>query len=109
MLVLRIKKMFKKRSDKTLKYFFPFQGKISGTKRIKKNIYQKKIQSYHYLKLRRYLVSIINIKLNMFNVYTLNVKKVYKSQMFKRTSLLTICEKLILHFFNILRTSNFYI
>jgi len=42
MLVLRIKKMFKKRSDKTLKYFFPFQGKISGTKRIKKNIYQKK-------------------------------------------------------------------
>ena len=34
--------MFKKRSDKTLKYFFPFQGKISGTKRIKKNIYQKK-------------------------------------------------------------------
>ncbi len=88
------KKCLKSDLIKPSNIFFLFKEKSLEQKELKKTFIKKKIQSYHYLKLRRYLVSIINIKLNMFNVYTLNVKKVYKSQMFKRTSLLTICEKL---------------
>lgn len=59
------KKCLKSDPIKPLNNFSLFKEKSLEQKELK-NIYQKRIQSYHYLKLRRYLVSIINMKLNVF-------------------------------------------